>query len=189
MSIRVERVTIEGVNTKVLPKFAKFNSGGILVDGKWLNVAKKADIREFQKGETVNVEILTNERGYDSIVGIVKQTGKAVEREEEATTPVVPPVPSLPKTSVAPKADPNGVSPVAPAKKRVNENGSDGMTKQDWADKDARISVDAIHKSTLESPTLANLIIGKNQVEAFQTVRDFLKFNLDLNQQAKNGGL
>lgn len=110
--------------------------------------------------------------------------------------PAVPSVPSLPKTTVAPKADPKGVSPVLPA---VN-NGETGMAKRftaaddkmskaDWQNKDKGISIDAIHKSTLESPTLANMAIGKSDSEVRELVRVFLKFNLELNQLAKRGEL
>lgn len=108
----------------------------------------------------------------------------------------IPPVPSLPKTSVAPKSDPNGVSPVAPTSDKglgkvlaVKSASGDNMSKQDWADKDARISIDAIHKSSLESPTLANLAIGKNDDEVLALTRKFFKYQLETNQLAKRGEL
>lgn len=128
---------------------------------------------------------------------------------EDMLIPPVPNVPTLPKTSVAPKSDPNGVSPVAPTNPgygglykeyATSDKGlgktlaaksasGDNMSKQDWADKDARISIDAIHKSTLESPTLANLAIGKNDDEVLALTRKFFKYQLETNQLAKRGEL
>lgn len=155
-------VVVEAVNSKPAPKFAKFNAGGILVEGKWINVAKNVKMSNFSKGQSVSVVLETNEKGYETIVGI--------EQEQTSVVPEVklPSVPSLPKTTVSPKIDPNGVSPV----RRPNENGSlgieDKMTKKDWQAKDRRIETQAVLKSTLESPMLANLIIGKNEEEALQ---------------------
>lgn len=114
----------------------------------------------------------------------------------DVVIPPVPNVPTLPKTSVNPKVDPNGVSPVAPTSDKglgkvlaAKSASGDNMSKQDWADKDARISIDAIHKSSLESPTLANLAIGKNDDEVLALTRKFFKYQLETNQLAKRGEL
>lgn len=138
----------------------------------------------------------------------MKKSGHAIGDSGPAGLDVViPPVPSLPKTSVAPKSDPNGVSPVAPTIvssgfagiKKWEQNGDKGlgkvldkdntMSKADWQNKDKGISIDAIHKSTLESPTLANLAIGKNDDEVLALTRKFFKYQLETNQLAKRGEL
>ena len=117
-------------------------------------------------------------------MGMVKKAADSVD----GGVGQIPPVPSLPKTTVNPQPT-EGTSPVAPVQKRANENGSTGMTKQEWKERNDGISVDAIHKSMLESPTLANLCIGKNDQEVYELLKDFFRYNLALNRQAKSGDL
>lgn len=65
-----EVITVEAVSNK--PKFPKFNSGAVLVEGKWINVSSKLDISMFKKDNQVTVDIETNDKGYKTIVGIVE---------------------------------------------------------------------------------------------------------------------
>lgn len=88
---------------------------------------------------------------------------------------VAPPVPDLPKTSVAPVADKQAAAPIAPAKKLVQavdkeRPGDDKMSKQDWSNKDRAIERVAIIKSVLESPFLAQLTMGQDETTALKTL-------------------
>jgi len=57
---------VEKVNTD--PKYKQFNSGSILTNNGWINVAKNVDINTFEKGNTYAVDIEINEQGYQTIV-------------------------------------------------------------------------------------------------------------------------
>ena len=74
-NIEARTVKIEAVTSK--SKFPKFNSGALLIGDKWINVARKVDIRQFEKGSTVNLDIETNEKGYESVVGVTGLAPKA----------------------------------------------------------------------------------------------------------------
>lgn len=144
---------------------------------------------EFKVGTTYVCEIYTGPKG-----------GKSVNAYSEVSPgTVVPsvatPTPSLPSTTVSTTVAPGGVAPIAPAK-RVAEQAvvqaqseNDKMTKADWSNKDRMIGIDAVIKSSLESPALGQLVVGKNQEEAFQTARDFIRFNLETQRLAKEGSL
>lgn len=134
----------------------------------------------FTVGKTYTVEVWTGPKGGKSINTFVKLDSQ-------------PAAPSLPLTTVHETPAPGGAAPIAPATKVepavrvwVDEN---VMTKADWGAKDRSISIDAVIKSTLESPALAQLVVGKNQEEAFQTSRDFIKYNLETQRLAKEGSL
>lgn len=112
---------------------------------------------------------------------------------KKESTPI-PDVPKLPETTVGATKAPGGTPPVAPAARRPNENGKDGldserMSKADWANKDKAIELTAIEKSSIESPLLAHMVMGKNQEEAFALVRAFTKHNLETHELAKAGKL
>lgn len=65
-----ETIVIEAVSNK----FAnKYNSGSVLAGGKWMQVSSKLDLADFKKDSQVTVETKTNDKGYTSIVGIVKE--------------------------------------------------------------------------------------------------------------------
>jgi hypothetical protein len=140
----------------------------------------------FKEGVTYSVEVWTGPKG-----------GKSINAYNElgASQPIAPPVaamaPSLPQTTVASTPAPGGIAPIAPAKKEPTKDSSDEdkMSKADWADKDRRIGIDAVLKSTFESPALAQLVVGKNQQEAFLTTREFAKYNLETQRMAKEGVL
>lgn len=97
------------------------------------------------------------------------------------TQPDLPPIPSLPQTTVNPQADPQGIAPVRPAvKARPNENGKEGTN---WDARNRSIEVQAIMKSTLESPLLAHLAVGKNTVEALGLLETMFNKALELYEQ------
>jgi len=153
------------------------------VDGKNYSSGKFLKNQNYPIGRNIKAEVYTGPKGGKSINSWLLYE-EPVLTTPAATLPPVPSVPSLPATSVAPKPNPSGVSPVAPVRADGN-----AMTKQDWNNRQDGISIDAIHKSVLESPAVANLVIGKSQSEVYDTVRDFFKFNLELNRAAKRGEL
>jgi len=150
----------------------------------------------FKEGLTYSVDVWTGPKGGKSI--------NAYSISEAVAAPqVLVTSPSLPPTTVAATPAPGGIAPVAPAYKlkmpgELNKDGSvfgpaapqeDKMSKADWANKDRMIGIDAVIKSTLESPALAQLVVGKNQQEAFLTAREFVKYNLETQRMAKEGSL
>lgn len=106
-----------------------------------------------------------------------------IKKEQVNKLPPIPEIPEL-KESVAASF---GV--VGPANGQLA--GDDKMlksgviSKQEWRDKDARISIDAIHKSTLESPTLGQLTVGHSEKEVHEITERYLRFNLELNRRIK----
>lgn len=76
-TVTQKTIAIEAVNAR--PKYPQFASGSVLADGKWLTVSKNVNIGQFQKQTVMTVDVETNAKGYESIVGI--STGLA-------TTPV-----------------------------------------------------------------------------------------------------
>lgn len=138
----------------------------------------------FEVGSTYLVEIWTGPQGGKSVNSFSKVGAVP------AAPPPAPVAPVLPPTTVAATPAPGGVPPVAPAKKSaLQELADDKMSKADWQNKDRLIGIDAVIKSSLESPALGQLVVGKNQEEAFQTSRDFIRFNLETQRLAKEGTL
>jgi hypothetical protein len=69
-NITQDEITVDFVNTKT--KFPKFSSGSLkLTNGEWLTVSKDVDIEFFKKGSSYQVEIETNEKGYQSLVKVL----------------------------------------------------------------------------------------------------------------------
>ena len=132
-----ELITIEAVNSK--PKFPKFSSGSILAGGKWVNVDKKLDISAFKKNTQMAVTLLTNEKGYTSVVDIVEDVKPkaAIETTETGTT--------------------STVHFQIPANSYYVRNGYGKPMSQYEIDLDRRISVAGITQAALASPSLAGL--------------------------------
>lgn len=150
----------------------------------------------FSVGETYLVEIYTGPKGGKSInsfavVNTASFTGQTV------IIPLPPPPPSLPQTSLPATPAPGGIAPVAPAgyRKDIVNGGlvklgpingdSEKMTKADWAAKDRSIELQAIIKSTLESPLLAQLVVGKNNRDALLTLTEVFEHSLSLYESAR----
>ena len=128
----------------------------------------------FSTGSSYLVEVYTGPKGGKSI-----NSFKAVEGSAPA---LPPPPPSLPRTTIHGTIAPGGVAPVAPASKRDD---SEKMTKADWAAKDRSIELQAILKSTLESPMLAQLVVGKNNRDALTTMAEVFESALGLYEAAR----
>jgi len=133
----------------------------------------------FTVGESYLVEIYTGPKGGKSI-------NSFAATEPTATVPQVtilpPPPPSLPRTTVHTTPAPGGLAPVAPA---VKKEDSEKMTKADWAAKDRDIALQAFTKSTLESPMLAQLVVGKNNRDALLTYDEVFDHALAKYEAAK----
>lgn len=172
MSVTQEVLTVEAVTQY------GFKSGG-----KNYNISprlKEAGITpaNFTAGLTYQVEVYTGPKGGKSVNSFGPARGGVA---------LPPPPPSLPPTTVTQTPAPGGIPPVAPAQKRTDDD--DKMTKADWAKKDENIGIDAVIKSSLESPALAQMVVGKNEVEAFDLSRRYIKFNLETQKLAKNNQL
>ncbi len=90
---------------------------------------------------------------------------------KKATLNTILPVPAVP-TGVMPVLK-STVKAVESVKERAGDDKilSDRMTKQDWSNKDRAIERVAITKSVLESPLLAQRVIGLNRADAFAEFR------------------
>lgn len=133
---------------------------------------------KFQKGATYLVEVYTGPKGGKSINSF------ALVGTSAPVASVPSPVPSLPPTTLAATPAPGGVPPVTPAVKKADVD-SEKMTKKDWANKDRTIELQAIMKSTLESPMVAQLAVGKRIEEVLETVKTVYEFSLALYDSKK----
>ena len=168
---------------------------GIKANGRFLNISpnlKNSGVKptNFNVGETYLVEIYTGPKGGKSINSYAAVTPTPVAQVPVTVpAPYIPPPPSLPVTSLPSTPAPGGELPIKPANKNVENSDSEKMSKQDWKNKDEAIELVAIIKSTLESPSLAQLVVGKNNRDAFITTRDYIKYNLETLELAKNKSL
>lgn len=146
------------------------------------------DPESFEVGQTYSMDVWTGPQGGKSI-----NSFEITSAGEEAPAPVAPkpllrrPVPSLPQTTVHTTPAPGGVPPVRPAVRPsvAPATDPDRMSKQDWADRNRTIELQAILKSTLESPMLAQLAVGKNTLEALGLVETVFTSALALYDKAK----
>ncbi|HWY36736.1 MAG TPA: hypothetical protein VNX68_18975 [Nitrosopumilaceae archaeon] len=82
-SVTKDTIVVDGINTKT--KYPKFNSGSLkLASGEWLNVSNDVDINFFMKGETYEVEIETNDKGYQTLVKVLG-TGESTVKTTPST--------------------------------------------------------------------------------------------------------
>lgn len=163
---------------------------GVKAAGRNYNISpklKEAGItpQHFGVGVSYQVEVYTGPKGGKSInsFGAINTAANPL-----VSAGTLPPPPALPPTTVTGTKAPGGVPPVTPAQSR-NGSDDDKMTKADWAKKDENIGIDAVIKSTLESPALAQMVVGKNEVEAFDLSRRYVRFNLETQRLAKAGSL
>jgi hypothetical protein len=177
MSIEKETILVESVTQY-----------GVRSNGKSYNlspVLKKKGVlpTAFEVGRTYDLELYIGSQGGRNINAFtLVDEGEAVE----APAPVVrraapPPPPSLPRTSLPTTKAPGGVAPVAPASKAD----PDKMSKEDWNVRNKSIELQAIIKSTLESPMLAQLVVGKNNKDALLTLTEVFEHSLALYESAK----
>ena len=111
----------------------------------------------------------------------IKEQRVAIEKGVKVAL-ALPPIPEVPKAPV------KAVEQVVTARERAGDDKmlSDRMTKQDWADKSIGISIDAIHKSSLEGNTLAQATIGLSFPEVLKRTEEFVRFNIELNKKIKS---
>lgn len=164
----------------------KVTQYGIRANGRNYGISprlKEAGItpEKFSEGASYQVEVYTGPKG-----------GKSINSFAPSTPPLLPP-PALPPTTVTDTKAPGGIPPVSPAQKRAETalppKSDDKMSKSDWDEKSRLIHLDAIYKSTLESPALAQLVVGKRLEEAMVTKREWFKSSLKDYDDAKNGSL
>jgi hypothetical protein len=124
----------------------------------------------------------------------VYQQPATVYQQPAAAAPAMPPMPpALPVTTVATTPAPGGVAPVQKTATASNGNGNghaaaeDKMSKADWAVRNSEIAIQAIVKSSLESPALGEHVTGKSTPEFMQLTRDYVKFNLETYRMAVQG--
>lgn len=160
--------------------------------------------QHFQVGVQYLMEIWTGPQGGRNINGFSPvnaapahvAAAPAVPYQAPALPPV-PPVPaaapSIPQTNLHTTPAPGGIPPVAPTPTVGNGNGhakvkdEDKMSKADWAAKDRKIELLAIVKSTLEGAALGQLVVGKNESEAFQIGTNMIRYYVQLFDQLSAG--
>ncbi len=142
----METLVIEAISKK----FAnKYNSGSVMAGGKWFQVSSKLDIDDFKKDTKVTVETKTNDKGYTSIVGLVKDS--ASEAVEEV----------IEKSQVEAKTK--------TAKKAEKEEVSTGRSYDDA--KSRKILVQGITQAVAQAPMLAGLPFT-NAEEAVNLIKE-----------------
>jgi hypothetical protein len=175
---------------------------GIKANGKFLNLSpnlRNSGVKptNFNVGETYLVEIYTGPKGGKSINSYAAVTPTLVPVTVISPVMLPPPPPSLPRTSLPATPAPGGEIAVVPAGyrkdivsgelvKRGPVADTEKMTKADWAAKDRSIELQAILKSTLESPMLAQLVVGKNNRDALITLTEVFEHSLSLYEFARN---
>lgn len=162
----MEKITVESIT-----------QFGVRAGGKSYSISprlkeKGVEPNNFSVGQQYEIELYIGPKGGRSINSFNLIGGLSVSQ--------LPPVPSLPSTTTKETIAPKGVAPVAPAAKKVEVADSEKMTKKDWANKDRTIELQAIMKSTLESPMVAQLAVGKRIEEVLQTVKAVYEFSLAL---------
>lgn len=167
---------------------------GIKANGVFYNLSPRLkeagkEPGDFVQGETYALEVWTGPKGGKSINAFKQVGGTAIDKQAFEENTKVTTLPSLPPTSLPTTKAPGGVPPVAPAKKKEKGVDSEKMTKADWANKDRSIELQAILKSVLESPALAQMSVGKNQIEVFTLKTAFYKSALQDYEAAKEGTL
>jgi hypothetical protein len=184
--VTVEKVTqygfrANGVNYGLSPKLKE----------------KNITPEKFVEGSTYLCEIWVGPKGGKSVNSFIHILPSAPPTQLPPNTintiPAYMNPPAIPQTTVSATLPPGGVPPVTSAKvqDKVKDTvpADDKMSKADWAEKDRRIGIDAVIKSSLESPGLAQLFVGKNVADCFTVTREFIKFNLETQALAKNGVL
>jgi len=127
----------------------------------------------FEEGAQYEFDVYTGPKGGKSINKFLKLDGVKTS---------VPPIPALPKTTLTETKAPMGETPVKPAVKKTED---EKMTKADWADRNRTIELQALLKSTLESPSVAQLVVGKRLQESLEILKEVFEFSLRLYDSKK----
>lgn len=147
---------------------SKTGKGVAAADKVWFNTGKGVNFDGINVGDDVSLDY--NGASGVNFVSAYKVVNGAAPKAS------VPPVPSLPKTTVTDTPAPGGTAPISKAGKKED---SEIMTKADWSNKDRAIERVAIFKSVLEGSAYAQLVVGKRTDEAFQTGSDMIDFFLN----------
>jgi len=135
-----ETIVIEAVSDKFKNKFS---AGSILSGGKWMQVSSHLSIEDFKKGSQVTVETKTNDKGYTSIVGLIKDAEESLSQAKSESK-----VKNLKKT----------------AEKEVSNKSYEDT-------KSRKILVQGVTQAVVQSPMLAGLPFT-NSTEAIQLVKE-----------------
>lgn len=172
------------------------NQYGIKYQGKTYSIstllAKKGVTPEsFAVGSRIRAEIWTGPQGGKKI-NSYQLEGAAAPAPIAAYAPALPPpmLPALPPTTLAATPAPGGVAPVSKTPRTTTPaKDDDHMSKAEWKAKDNAIAIQAIVKSSLESPALGEHVTGKSHAEFLEMTREFVKYNLETYQLALEGKL
>lgn len=119
--------------------------------------------------------------GNDYTVQFVESKGKNYMRSiQPGNTGSI--TPSLPRTSVTETKAPGGETPVKPAAVPAAP-----IVSERAYNRDRSIECQAILKSTLESPAVAQMVVGKNENEVKAILRDVFLTMLTVYDETKAG--
>lgn len=153
--------------------------------------------QNFQVGSKIQAEVWTGPQGGKKINSFQPVNGQTQVpmtsgyQVGSSLPPALPPMPpALPQTNVASTPAPGGVPPVSKTPRGASAvTAEDKMSKADWAARNNEIAIQAIVKSSLESPALGEHVTGKSTPEFMQLARDYVKFNLETYRMAVEGTL
>lgn len=151
--------------------------------------------QNFVQGAQYQVEVWTGPQGGKKINSFQPMQNGGYAPAPVAAAPVAafapPPMPpALPVTTVAATQAPGGIAPVQKTNGHVNGhvNGTEEkMSKADWAVRNSEIAIQAIVKSSIESPSLGEHVTGKSTPEFFALQRAYIKENLETYRMAVQG--
>ncbi len=176
-----EVLTVEAVNQY------GFKSGGKNYSISTLLAKKGVTPQSFTPGSQIQAEIWTGPQGGKKVNSFQLVGGGVVQ-----SMPQMPLMPSLPATSVSSTPAPGGAAVVNKSYsngKASEKSDDDKMSKADWAARNNEIAIQAIVKSSLESPALGEHVTGKSSAEFMQLTRDYVKYNLETYRMAVDGTL
>lgn len=162
-----EVIVVEAVSDKFKNKYS---SGSVLAGGKWLQVSSKLSLADFKKDSQVTVETKTNDKGYVSIVSLIKEDVK--EPVEQMLSEV--------KQRHKKSKEADAITETRSYDEIKNDyyirNGYGKPMSQYEIDLDRRISRAGIIQAVVQSPMLAGLPFTNPEeaVELVKTVSEAL---------------
>lgn len=162
----METVVIQGKGPKMLK----------LADGRFVGVSKPLTLDAFERGNSYSVEITKNGR-FENIVKLGDTAGAPTK------TAVVAENGYLVNQAVASVPNAKPYSPKLADYKPANAN---GLSKEEWAAKDERISRQGLYQAALQSPIVANLCLTVDGLDkALALVRQAAEDGLDFVNKGK----
>lgn len=150
---------------------SKTGKGVAAADKVWFNTGKGVNFADINVGDVVDLTY-NGDNGVNFVSAYRRVTGEAVKV-------AVPPVPSLPKTTVTETKAPGGDLPIAKANKKEETT---TMSKEEWRAKDRSIALLSIVGKVLGSPAYAQMTVGRREDESFEVggrMVDFFVAKLD----------